>query len=250
MKKSTILLIIILAVGIILVLTGLVIKESDHQVIMAEEGTIEGFRISKPIPLDEITRVSGSNIAWEAYTPSLETDVIIQTAVTGSGTEEPGPESWVDATNRRAIPGIEEGDNLADQFLWTKQILRAPEASYETPELKQLIVTISMFEETEGYRISPALDISGPGIVKDSRIFWQANEEFNGIIEKAEVKVSYNGGFSWSQDWVSVANSTSIPGLEPGTDLSAAKIKTKTSFIGGPDFYPSLENIKIFIETE
>ena len=239
---------VLIVVGIVLVFASLIIKESGHQIIMAAEGTIEGYRISEPLSLSEITDVTTSSIIWNAVTP-LGTNIVIQTAVTDSDSEE--PESWDNATNDETIPGIEKGQDLAGKFLWTKQILQAPEGFiHDTPELKLLTVTISMSGEIEGYRISPALDISGPGIVKDSRIFWQANEEFNGIINKVEVKISYNGGFSWSEDWMMVANGTSIPGLEPGTDLSAAKIKTKTSFVGGPDFYPSLENIKIFIETE
>ncbi len=104
------------------------------------------------------------------------------------------------------------------------------------------------YENLEGYRISPVFDFSGPEKVKDSRIFWQANERFDGTI-KVEVRVSYDGGNNWD-GWIGVVNGGSIPGLEPGTNLSGAKIQTKTSFVGGPNFYPSLENIKIFIELE
>ena len=105
-------------------------------------------------------------------------------------------------------------------------------------------------EKSEGYRISPEFDISGPDtvnpdIVKDSQIFWQADERFDGTIE---VKVSYDGGNTWSDE--QIVNGAGIPGLEPGTSLSGVKMKTKTSFVGGPVFYPILENIKIFIELE
>lgn len=102
-------------------------------------------------------------------------------------------------------------------------------------------------EKSEGYRISPEFDISRAGEkVKDSRIFWQADERTEGTIK---VKVNVFSGTSWS-DWQEVVNGGQIPGLEPGTDLSGAKIQTKISFVGGPDFYPSLENIKIFVEIE
>lgn len=100
-------------------------------------------------------------------------------------------------------------------------------------------------EEAEVYRISPEFDVSGQNTVKDSQIFWQADEKFDGTI-KVEVRV-FNG-VEWGE-WEQVANGASIPGLEPGTSLSGAKIQTKTSFIGGPDC-PSLKNIKIFIELE
>ena len=101
-------------------------------------------------------------------------------------------------------------------------------------------------EVVGGYRISPEFDISGPDTVKDSRIFWQADERFNGTI-KIEVKVF--DGAEWGE-WKQVTNGAEIPGLEAGTSLSEVKIQTKTSFVGGPDFYPSLKNIKIFIELE
>ena len=247
MKKLIILLAVLIVIGVVLILTNLLTEEPGHQTIMAAEGTIEGYRTSKPLSLNEITDVAESSIGWGAEMP-FGTNIIIQTAVTDSDSE---PESWDNATNNEPIPNIEEGQNLVGKFLWTKQILQVPEGSSDAPELKWLTVTISMpREETEGHRVSPALDISAPNIVKDSRIFWQADERFNGIIKKVEVKVSYNGGFTWTDDWIQMVNGASIPGLEPGTDLSSAKIKTKTSFVGGPDYYPSLENIKIFIETE
>lgn len=111
-------------------------------------------------------------------------------------------------------------------------------------------------EIVAGHRISPEFNISGldtvnPDIVKDSQIFWQADERFNGTIS-VKIRVSYDNGDSW-EDWETiepVVNGASIPGLEPGTSLSGVKIQTKTSFVGGPDFYPSLENIKIFLEIE
>ncbi len=105
-------------------------------------------------------------------------------------------------------------------------------------------------ERLEGYRISPEFNLSGETgeTVKDSRIFWQAEERVDGTI-KVEVRVSYDGGNNWS-DWQPIVNGGRIPGLEPGTNLYGATIQTKTSFVGGPDFYPSLENIKIFIELE
>jgi len=105
--------------------------------------------------------------------------------------------------------------------------------------------------ETVGDRISPEFDISGPYTVKDSQIFWQADERFDGTIS-VKVRISHNGGSSWP-DWETVetvANGASILGLELGTSLSDVKIQTKTSFVGSPYFYPSLENIKIFVELE
>ena len=100
---------------------------------------------------------------------------------------------------------------------------------------------------TEGYRISPEFNISGEdNVVKDSRIFWQADERFDGNIN-VKVNVFTEGEWNYDQE---VINGGQIPGLEEGKSLSGAKIQTKTSFIGGLNFYPSLENVKIFIELE
>ena len=104
-------------------------------------------------------------------------------------------------------------------------------------------------EKSEGYRISPEFELSNGSeeeIVKDSRIFWQTDERFDGNIN-VKVNVFTEGEWIYDQE---VINGGRIPGLEPGTNLTGARIQTKTSFVGGPDFYPSLKNIKIFIEIE
>ena len=106
------------------------------------------------------------------------------------------------------------------------------------------------YGEVEGHRTSLEFDISddvpGQNIVRESQIFWQADERLDGTI-KVEVRVFDGAGWG---EWEVVSNGAGIPGLEAGTSLSRVKMKTKTSFFGGPDFYPILKNIKIFIELE
>jgi hypothetical protein len=236
-------LVIFIIIGIILVLTALVIKDSDHRVVMAEEN-IQGYRISPPLFLGTINKVAESKIEWEADIPE-GTSIIIETAVTGSDSEI--PTSWNSATNGGPIPGIEKGASLNNKFLWTKQTLITNNSEI-TPKLKSLTETIKPELEVEGYRISPVFDFSDSAgeKVKDSRIFWQSEERFGGKIE-VWVKVFCNG--EWS-DWQEVTNGGRIPGLKPGENLANVKIQTKTTFFGSPEFSPSLENIKIFIETE
>jgi hypothetical protein len=246
MKKSIILLTLLIIIGIVLVLVGLTIKKSDRQIIIAAEYPIQGYRISPPLSLDEIKNVASSSIKWEATIPD-GTRITIKAATTTDG-ENPlgfGDPRWQKVEQSGdSIPGIEPGANLTGQYLWTMQILETDDPDI-TPQLHSLTETIRMEARTEGYRISPVFDFSGPNTVKDSQIFWQANERFDGTVN---VEVSYDGGSTWSDE--PIANGASIPGLEPGTSLSGVKIQTKTSFVGGPDFYPSLENIKIFIELE
>ena len=237
MKKS-----ILLAIILLLMLAGLMIKESEHEAIRAAED-YSGYRISPPFSLALASNVDSSYIEWDAETPE-GTSITIQTAITDSDTEM--PEDWLSAENEQPIPGIEEGDDLTDKYLWTKQILQSSNSDPAiTPKLYSLTEKIFINVENEGYRISPEFDISGLETVKDSRIFWQAEEKFDGSVR---VEISYDGGNSWSEE--SIINGDIIPGLEPGTSLTGKKIKTKTSFIGGPYFYPSLENIKIFLELE
>jgi len=220
--------------------------------LVLEDNYTEGYRISLPLPLDEIKNVAESKIEWEATTPEF-TSTTIKTVVTTDGENPPAldSEEWQTAVSGESIPGIDPGEDLTGQYLWTRQILETDDPA-TTPQLHSLTETILMRGiEVAGYRISPGLDISGPYTVKDSQIFWQADERSNGTIS-VKIRVLHDNGDSW-EDWETVetvANGESIPGLERGTDLSQVKIQTKTSFVGGPDFYPILENIKIFIELE
>ena len=98
--------------------------------------------------------------------------------------------------------------------------------------------------ETQGYRISSELDISGEGIVKDSQIFWQADTRLGASIV---IETRFYNGETWT-DWEAVINGREVPGLNRGTNLETALIQTRASFTGGPEFYPSLNNINIFVE--
>ena len=240
---------VIAVIGIILVLAGFLIKEPDRQAIKAAE-TIQGYRISTPLSLDEIKNVATSSIVWVATIPD-GTRIIIKTATTTDGENPPtfDSEEWRIAVSGEGIPGINPGTDLTGQYLWTMQILENDDPTgTPSPQLQSLTEMIRMEARTEGYRISPEFNLSGEEgeVVKNSQIFWQANERFDGNID---VKVNVFSEGEWFNE-KDVVNGGRIPGLEPGKNLSGAKIQTKTSFVGGPDFYPSLENIKIFIELE
>ena len=99
---------------------------------------------------------------------------------------------------------------------------------------------------TEGYRISSELDISGEGIVKDSQIFWQANTRSGASII---IETRFYDGNDWT-DWQIAENGREIPDLIRGTDLIAVLIQTRATFDGGPEIYPSLNSINIFIEVK
>lgn len=242
--------ILIILVVILIISVGLVIKNLDRQVIMAEESPIQGYRISPPLSLDAIKNVATSSIEWDAVIP-VGTRIIIKAAITSNGGSPPEIDdpTWQEfmieqEEGIRSIPGIELEMDLSGQYLWVMQVLETDNPDV-TPELHSLKETIIMSAKTEGYRISPEFELSS-GIgetVKDSRVFWQANERFDGNIN-VEVKLSTDG------EWKEAVNGVSIPGLESEKSLAGEKIQTKASFVGGPDFYPSLENIKIFLELE
>ena len=235
---------ILIVTGIIFLSLTPIIKNLDSQLVMAQRDPTQGYRISPPLSLGEFKNVTETKIEWLALIPDEDyTRIIIETAVTDSDTEE--PTSWTEATNGGPIPGIEGGD--LSGFLWTKQTLENDDPDmFPSPELQSLTETITM--RAQGYRTSPEFDISGEwdDMVKDTRIFWQANERFEGDIE-IKVSVLSEGEWNYEQD---IVNGGRIPGLEPGTRLTGAKIQTKASFIEGLEFYPSLEDIKIFIELE
>lgn len=249
-KTLNIIFLNILIIVTVLILSGVVFKESKPQIIMAAEEPILGYRISNPLPLGTITNVASSNIEWKATTDEGITSITIKTAVTIDGENPPAfdSEEWQVASSGESIIGINPGDNLAEpeeRYLWTMQILEST-AEDVSPALHSLTETIEMETTTEGFRISPKFDISSLDMVKDSRIFWQADEKFDGNIN-IKVSVLTNGEWTYEQE---IVNGGEIPGLGPGASLAGAKIQTKASFVGGPEFYPSLENIKIFIETE
>jgi Tfp pilus assembly protein PilX len=107
-----------------------------------------------------------------------------------------------------------------------------------------LILDPELLEPSSGHRVSTNLDISGEGVIKNSQIFWQADtRKDNDIV--IETNVHLDG---LPQGWFEVQNGGSIPGLEKGIELTDVSIKTKATFNGGPDFYPRLDNINIFIE--
>jgi len=98
--------------------------------------------------------------------------------------------------------------------------------------------------ETQGYRISSELDISGQGAVRNSQIFWQTNTRLGALII---VETRFYNEEIWT-DWQTAINGREVPGLNKGTNLETAFIQTKAVFTGNPEFYPSLKNINIFIE--
>ena len=100
--------------------------------------------------------------------------------------------------------------------------------------------------QTQGYRISSEINISEQGIIENSQIFWQANVRSNATII---IETRFYNNENWS-DWEIATNGKEIPGLGQGTDLEVIFIQTRAAFTGGPEFYPSLKNINIFIEVK
>ncbi len=227
-------------------MTGL---RADGDDLILEEGLDYGYRISGPLSLNDVKHSGSSKIEW-SETIATDTEINIYTEVVESeeAPVEP-PESWQIAVNGGPIPGVEESSDLTNRWLWVKQELKTNDIGF-TPGLHSLTEAVTEREvapvETEGYRISSELDLSGSGKVKDSQIFWQANTRSDASIV---IETRFYNGEIWS-DWQEATNGREIPGLAQGTDLNIARIQTKAFFSGGPELYPSLNNINIFIEVK
>lgn len=222
--------------------------ETDGDDLILGESQTVGYRISNPFSLNGIEYAGSSIIEWTETIP-LDTEINIYTKVVeseGVPAEVPGEEEWELATSSQSIPEIEQGSDMTNHWLWVKQELKTDDIS--TPRLHSLTETIMQIEivsvETEGYRISSELDISGEGTVKDSQIFWQVNTRSGASII---IETRFYDGNDWT-DWQIAENGREVPDLSRGTDLTAALIQTRATFNGGPEIYPSLNNINIFIE--
>jgi len=224
--------------------------DTDGDDLILGEIQTEGYRISNPLSLNGIEHAGSSIIEWIETIPA-DTEINIYTKVVeseGMPTEAPGEEEWQLVTNGQLIPEIEQGSDMTNHWLWVKQELKTDDIS--TPRLHSLTETIMQIEivpvETEGYRISSELDISGEGTVRDSQIFWQTNTRSSDSII---LETRFYDGNDWA-DWQIAENGREIPDLSRGTDLTAALIQTRATFAGGPETYPSLNNINIFIEVK
>jgi len=223
--------------------------ETDGDDLILEENQTQGYRISNPLSLGEIKYAGKGIIEWEE-TLATDTEINIYTKVVeGMETPTTTPETWQEAVNGQPISEIEKSDDLTNHWLWVKQELKTSDVNF-IPRLHSLTETITEImlvpAKTEGHRVSSKTDVSGEGTVKDSQIFWQANTRLdNSIIVETRLLL----GESWT-DWELATNGREVPGLIAGTDLEKVFIQSSSTFSGGPDFYPSLNNINIFIETK
>jgi hypothetical protein len=223
--------------------------KTDGDDLVLEDNQTSGYRISNPFSLGEVKYAGDSNIEW-VETLEADTEINIYTQVVYSEvipTEATG--TWLLATNGQPIPEIERSTDLTNYWLWVKQELKTQDVAL-TPRLHVLTEKILEVDlvpvETEGSRISSELDISGEGVVKDSQIFWDKNTRLNAsIIVETRLLIDE----IWT-GWEFATNGREIPGLIKGTNLEEVFIQTRTTFTGGPKFYPSLNSINIFIETK
>jgi len=222
---------------------------SDSGDLVLEEGQTYGFRISNPLSLNEVKRAGSSLIEWtETVFPDTEISVYTKVIISE---EMPvsAPETWNSAINGQPIPEIEGASDLTNHWLWVKQELRTDDPVL-SPRLHKLSEKVTQSDivpvKTEGYRVSPEFDISGAGNAKDSRIFWKADTRSDATIV---VETRFYDGQEWT-DWQISFNAREIPGIARGADLESAKIQTRVSFSGGPENYPALRSINIFIEAK
>jgi len=220
---------------------------ADSNDLVLEENQTEGVRISNPLSLNDIKRVGSSLMEWTETIPE-NTEINIYTKVTVSE-EMPtvAPETWQLAANGQEIPEIEDAADLTNHWLWVKQELKTTDLNF-APRLHSLTETVTQSDlvpvETEGYRVSSELDVSGTGTVKDSQIFWKADIRSEATIV---IETKFYNGQTWS-DWQTALNGRQVPGLAKGTNLESADLQIRAVFAGGPETYPTLHSINIFIE--
>ncbi len=99
----------------------------------------EGYRISNPISLDNIKKVTSSNIKWEETLP-IDTSIEISVGLNEDNETEPVEYTIVEE-NDVLIPVIEANNDLTGKYLWIKQELET-ENTEETPILKGLKIEI------------------------------------------------------------------------------------------------------------
>lgn len=229
-------------------INNLTVTNDVLTLVEVEEGYLpEGTRISNPLSFDSGSYYQSSEITWQEYS-GQDTEVKVWAAVSES--DEEYPEDWGnEIQSGDSIPGLVEGDDLSDKFLWTKIELSTAD-NRETPGVAEITETVFLFEEAQGEVGSPIFTIKDyelPGKIKKSQAFWEAKTRIEDYIT-VETNVFKSG--NWL-GWEEIKNGGEVPGLEKGTKpLEDASIQTRVSFSGGPEFYPELSSIAFYFEIE
>ena len=224
-------------------MTDLAVNGNDLT-LLETEGVFasQGTRISNPYSLSEIVFYESSEIVWVNDKPE-GTDIKIYTAVNNNPSAI--PVNWLEATSGNSIPGINIGDNLSDKFLWTKIELSTTNTSL-TPLLHSLTETISMTGSSFGEAESISFDIfdNDSREIKNAKIFWQSQE---GTDSQIVFEINVYNGSEWL-GWEQVKNGNNLLNLENEIMRDDMEIKLKAIFSGNRSSYPSLNEVKIFIE--
>ena len=118
------------------------------------EGGVEvnGVRISRPVDLDAIKRVSTSIVEWNATWPT-GANVSVEVAITDNPEHPPTERhEWLEAVNGEPVPDLNWGDDLSGKYLWVRQTLTS--SSEELPKLHEIDVEIEGQRGSAGYLLS------------------------------------------------------------------------------------------------
>lgn len=116
--------------------------DDGHVLMEYDEVFEEAHRISEPLPLEGIVSAGMNRIVWNSTEP-VGTEVNIYTAVTESN--DTVPANWTEAENGEEIQSIEKGEDLTDEYLWTKQVLTS-EDEEEIPRIHDMSIGITNAE--------------------------------------------------------------------------------------------------------
>lgn len=100
-----------------------------------------------------------------------------------------------------------------------------------------------------GYRVTPELDISPAGIVKDSKVEWESDEPMDTSLT-IESSLSTDQGSTWG-DWQECINGEPVPQLSENDDLTDHRLKFRQNLLtDDPSITPILNSFDVYVNSK
>lgn len=184
------------------------------------ENYTSGAWTADPVPLNGVGVATRGHLAFDIDQPS-GTEVSAEAVLEKDG-EVVG--EWVPIESGEDIPFLNPDTDLSGASLLARFHLSGSETV--SPNLRSAQVEIESAYHEEGYRISPADDLSGIGRATGSMAEMSGQEpDGTRLIYEAQL----NNG-----DWVEITGDT-IPQIQAGTDLTGATFRTRQRLLSNPE---------------